>query len=325
MKRLRPVATARPCTLSIAIPGSIISNCQTRELQAYVAAQLARAAAIFRVNEVIIFSEQVDNQQSKAFDVDLYCIKQLTYLETPQYLRKLMFKLDNDLQHAGLQNPLDAPHHLRAEEESTFREGVVVPSQGQVESQKSCFVDCGLPSLVDVSTQLDIYSRVTVRILFAGGSERNTASSKKKKYRRPTVMGEVVSRSTPTEEEGTYWGYTTRLCKKGLSQVLSESPYTEDGGYDCVIGTSDKGKSLLDPDVGDLKLPSAKHILIVFGGLRGIESCILGDPALADISIAEELFDHYINTCPYQGSRTIRTEEAVLITLASLQSLINKQ
>lgn len=36
-------------------------------------------------------------------------------------------------------------------------------------------------------------------------------------------------------------------------------------------------------------------------------------------SDSSELFDMWVNTCPGQGSRTIRTEEAVLITLARLR------
>ena len=35
-----------------------------------------------------------------------------------------------------------------------------------------------------------------------------------------------------------------------------------------------------------------------------------------------KLFDIYLNTCPNQGSRTIRTEEAVLITLSALRPKI---
>ena len=31
------------------------------------------------------------------------------------------------------------------------------------------------------------------------------------------------------------------------------------------------------------------------------------------------LFDHYLNLCPGQGSRTIRTEEALLVGLTALQ------
>ena len=36
-------------------------------------------------------------------------------------------------------------------------------------------------------------------------------------------------------------------------------------------------------------------------------------------SESSALFDMWANTCPGQGSRTIRTEEAVLITLARLR------
>ena len=36
-------------------------------------------------------------------------------------------------------------------------------------------------------------------------------------------------------------------------------------------------------------------------------------------SESSALFDLWVNTCPGQGSRTIRTEEAVLITLARLR------
>ena len=35
---------------------------------------------------------------------------------------------------------------------------------------------------------------------------------------------------------------------------------------------------------------------------------------------ASLLFNHYINVLPTQGSRTIRTEEAVLITLSGLRT-----
>ena len=49
------------------------------------------------------------------------------------------------------------------------------------------------------------------------------------------------------------------------------------------------------------------HLLLVFGGLKGLESCLESDESLQETDI-ELLFDHYVNTCPGQGSRTIRTE-----------------
>ena len=50
------------------------------------------------------------------------------------------------------------------------------------------------------------------------------------------------------------------------------------------------------------------HLLIVFGGLKGLEYSLECDDSLKigkDVSL---LFHHYLNTCPSQGSRTIRTE-----------------
>jgi predicted SPOUT superfamily RNA methylase MTH1 len=38
-------------------------------------------------------------------------------------------------------------------------------------------------------------------------------------------------------------------------------------------------------------------------------------------SKTKELFDHWINVLPNQGSRTIRTDEAVFIALTSLRGI----
>jgi len=95
------------------------------------------------------------------------------------------------------------------------------------------------------------------------------------------------------------------------------------GGYDLTIGTSERGHATVDDD--GFTLPSFKHLLIVLGGVAGLEACVevekgLGVPAKK----TSELFDLWLNICPNQGSRTIRTEEAVLITLARLKPHILK-
>lgn len=85
--------------------------------------------------------------------------------------------------------------------------------------------------------------------------------------------------------------------------------------YDLLIGTSDKGDSILEKQKESL---SYDHAIIVFGGLLGLETALESDDNLTadDPSL---LFDEYLNTIPNQGSRTIRTEEAILISLAVLQ------
>lgn len=45
----------------------------------------------------------------------------------------------------------------------------------------------------------------------------------------------------------------------------------------------------------------------MFGGLQGLEAGVDADPNL-EVAEPSVLFDLYVNTCPNQGSRTIRTE-----------------
>ena len=82
------------------------------------------------------------------------------------------------------------------------------------------------------------------------------------------------------------------------------------------IGTSEKGVGVEEVAVGRFE-----HLLVVFGGVGGLEAALEGDAKLTAASPAE-LFQHYVNVCPEQGSRTIRTEEALLVALATLRPAI---
>lgn len=126
--------------------------------------------------------------------------------------------------------------------------------------------------------------------------------------------GQIVPPSQPREELGVYWGYNVRLASS-LSNVFAKSPYQE--GYDLTVGTSDKGTPVDKCDAADFA--GFKHVLVVFGGVAGLESALESDDNL-NINDVSLLFDKYLNTCPNQGSRTIRTEEAILISLALIKS-----
>ncbi len=56
----------------------------------------------------------------------------------------------------------------------------------------------------------------------------------------------------------------------------------------------------------------SRHLLVVFGGVQGLETSLDADPALT-VEEPRLLFDHYLNTCPGQGSRTIRTEVGLCV------------
>ncbi|KAJ2952250.1 hypothetical protein O0L34_g4527 [Tuta absoluta] len=297
-------------TVSIAVPGSILENAQSAELRTYLAGQIARAACVFCVDEVVVYDDigdKLDTKKSKLEDVDglkvarkscVQLARILQYLECPQYLRKHFFPIHKDLEFAGLLNPLDAPHHLRQSNDFQFREGITMNKK--VKPGRGSQVNVGL--LQDVSTDklLNPGIRVTVKMLPApeGGKK---------------LKGKIVSLSTPRAETGVYWGYTVRIANN-LSQVFTQCPYKD--GYDLTIGTSDRGTSIDELPERELKY---NHALIVFGGLHGIEAALESDEQL-NVDEPSLLFNHYINVLPNQGSRTIRTEEAIIVTMTGLRT-----
>jgi hypothetical protein len=64
-----------------------------------------------------------------------------------------------------------------------------------------------------------------------------------------------------------------------------------------------------------------RHMIVVFGGVAGLEDVVGNDPDLRTKD-TQSLFDMYLNVCPDQGSNTIRTEEAMLVTLSALRPML---
>jgi methyltransferase len=132
------------------------------------------------------------------------------------------------------------------------------------------------------------------------------------------IKGKVMSPTAPREDNGTYWGFATRLASS-IKEVFEDCPY--EGGYDLKIGTSERGSQSIEAK--GYCVPKFTHSLIVFGGIAGIEECVDADESIRlPGSESRKLFDQWVNVCPYQGSRTIRTEEAVFIALAKFSPIL---
>ncbi|KFK26174.1 hypothetical protein AALP_AA8G212400 [Arabis alpina] len=292
-------------TVTIAIAGSIIHNTQSLELATRLAGQIARAATIFRIDEVVVFdnksSSEMDSASSDSNESGAsFLVRILQYLETPQYLRKSLFPKQNDLRYVGMLPPLDAPHHLRKHEWEQYREGVTLNEKAP--NSNATMVDVGLSKNVVVDQVLSPGVRVTV----AMGTDRNL-----------DLLRQIVPSSKPRDEAGMYWGYKVRYASH-LSSVFKECPFQ--GGYDYLIGTSEHGLVISS---SELKLPAFRHLLIAFGGLAGLEESIEEDNQYKGKNV-RDAFNIYLNTCPHQGSRTIRTEEAMFISLQYFQEPINR-
>lgn len=100
-KGFRAVGKGRNYTVSVALPGSFVDNAQSRELRTYLAGQIARTAAVFSVDEIIVFDDKSSTASSRSnqnedgdsggvggrrkfSDGNTFLAKLLQYLETPQ-------------------------------------------------------------------------------------------------------------------------------------------------------------------------------------------------------------------------------------------------
>jgi len=276
--------------VSIAVPASFVSDIpHLREKTAKIGS-LARAAAIFRADEIIIFSDFPNVNQSR--DANLIAAI-LSYVETPQYLRKRLFKIEPELRYAGVLPPLRTPHHplsdkMKLLKIGEYREGVVSSL-----TREGSLVDIGVERPILVSNvRLSLDKRVTVRITELG------------KYPKAVLANRV--------EIQLYWGYRTTVSNVSFGQLLKART------FDLVIATSKRGTSF-----AEVKDKLTEHwkkscsILVAFGApSQGLYEIVARENLELD-----RLADFTVNTIPNQGVETVRTEEAVFASLAILNLL----
>lgn len=247
-----------------------------------------------------------DAEASYTADVDPchFLTHLLSYLEAPPFMRKTLFPIHPNLRLAGMLPSLDMPHHPNPIDVALpYREGVTV--DGMPPSGKGTLVEIGARTPIAVDADIPPRTRTTIHL---PDGEQGPAES--------------VHPAAPREDGGYYWGYSVRRAAS-LSAVFEESPH--EGGYDVSIGTSERGTPVSRAFPDARKTLPFKHLLVVFGGPKGIEFAAANDPQLAEMGItpnkARELFDYWVNVLPNQGSRTVRTDEAVYIALMGMRRL----
>ncbi|VUC30367.1 unnamed protein product [Clonostachys rosea] len=306
-----PRNAGRDWTVSVAIPSSILANLATADQRMSIPGRIARALSIFSVDEVVIFDDSAPATRPRASDAAAYTGDTdpchflshiFSYLEAPPFMRKALFPLHPNLRLTALLPTLDMPHHPHPKEWLEYGEGVTV--KGKTSSGTGTLVEVGLEQPVEIEEKIPPSTRVTLKF-----SEDEAEKPK------------CVHPDAPRTEGGYYWGYNVRKCGS-LSAVFTESPY--ENGYDISIGTSERGTPAARAFPYGKKV-IFKHLLIVFGGHRGLEYASMNDEDLAGMDVqgpkTKELFDHWLNVLPDQGSRAIRTEEAVLIALTALRHI----
>jgi predicted SPOUT superfamily RNA methylase MTH1 len=195
--------------------------------------------------------------------------------------------LDEDLQFVGILSPVDAPHHVRVNDRCKYREGIVLDKIGPTGG--SC-VNVGIgekSKTVELMDQLVLTPgvRCTVQMtdfnsLEAYPEPNHETRGGKTHPRKQYIPVKVVSPRAPTLDDGTYWGYSVRIADS-LQQAIDSCPF-EGENYDLKVGTSERGDTSLSMLVQNSKkgkkFPNFKHMIVVFGGISGIEEVSICTP-----------------------------------------------
>jgi predicted SPOUT superfamily RNA methylase MTH1 len=276
--------------LSVAIPASFVSDVPHLREKTFRIGLVGRALAIFRVDEVIVYPDFPQTDQRR--DINLIATV-LAYMETPQYLRKRLFKIQPELQYAGVLPPLRTPHHPLANRTEDlkvgeFREGVVLSC-----SKEGSQVDVGVeqPALV-ASVKLKTNTRVTVKITELGKHPKAVLANPR--------------------EIKVYWGFKVTVSKVSFGQLVKNGP------FDLVVATSRKGKPI-EVVVDELtkSWKQSSKTLVAFGApTQGLYEIVARERLRL-----EDLAHFVVNTIPKQGTETVRTEEALYASLTLLNTL----
>ena len=267
--------------ISIAIPDSSLSEEPSQLDKTMKISQIARACAIFQVKSIYIYREAAGSERDRFLMRTI-----LRYLETPQYLRRIIYRRTDELKFAGSLSPLKIPSHTQTSDpkkikSGDIREGVVVFAKG------GKYVDVGFEQLIPYYGKDDEGKRIVVQF--------------KEGYPKMSI------KQIRKEDVSQYWGYDVKEVSS-LNNLLSSWEY-------FTIFTSRKGKTIHKSQKYFEEISNA-DVLIVFGSpKRGVHE-ILGKN-LSNVGKSQTL-----NFFPDQATETVRLEEAILGTLAILNILL---
>ncbi|MDR1820006.1 MAG: RNA-binding protein [Methanobrevibacter sp.] len=323
--------------LSVFLPDSFLAETKDLKLKTSKIGIIGRALAIFNVNKAVIYKDTTENSFSNTnsdrnslnrnnssryglnrdssnrnsfnryssnrnnlnrdntdktylnrnvSDRELIS-KLLRYMDTPQYLRKNVFPIESDLKHVGILPPLRTPNHPTVENFGLgqYRQGLTVKR-----NKKGTFVDIGLDELAFCKEQL------TVNKVFS--------------FRITKIAKEILI--TPDTPNDLYWGYETTYTEKTLENSLKlVDP-------DFILLTTRYGDEVNSVfDNLKLKAINSKSIALIFGGpYNGIPENVCESIRAFKSDIVE------VNMVPSQGTETVRTEEALISTLAILNVML---
>ena len=221
------------------IPSSLTIESSDPRIKAYKVGQIARAASIFRVDEIVIYRDRDFNDAAFMRDI-------LEYANCPPYLKRHLFPISENLKFAGLIPPLKTPSHPPSKvlKVGEFRMGFL----------KGKKVDIGVDKKATIKGDLTKgeEGEVTVRI---------------------DSLNPLEVEIVDPVEVPFYWGYRVRL-RKSLFKALRDKKLDQK-----IIFTSVKGKIVDTALLEDLKTYiDEKGVVFVFGSpKKGFDEILIDE------------------------------------------------
>ena len=195
--------------LSIAIPDSSLLDESTILNKTKKISIIARACAIFKINQIFIYQDGKQNKNDSAL-----LSTSLKYLETPQYFRKEIFPKTQLLKYAGVLQPLNISSHITTSNQKMIKTGDVRDAL-IINYKGKKFLNIGTNKLIQYFGKMKSGTRIAIQI----------------KTTQPELTAKEISR----EDIKDYWGYSVKE-RANLLSILS----TWKGK---IILTSKKGKN----------------------------------------------------------------------------------
>lgn len=290
----------RSYKLKLFLPADLVRNISTIEQKTLLLGDISRYCAIYKVDEINIY-DIPDSWKEKGYELTLI-EDVLNYQVTPQYLRKYRFERRRTLQAVGLLHPLNTPNHPVEKErlEKLLATGGIMHRQGVVvkRSGKILRVDIGLPDEIEVPGKIIHNEGDIINIM--------------------VMLKEGHIEAIP-EEKSTipfYWGYEVNILSNTLPGVLDTIRNT-----DITIATSRHGvnfrrfleeKARFSEDI--------RRSMSIFFGTRAEGLAQL----FPSIDTFHASFDHVVNCFDAPGTKTIRLEEAIPVSLAMVELLFDE-
>ena len=302
----------RKYKIFVAIPDSSLSDEKNLRDKTIKIGRLARAFSIFGINKVILYNDPTTkNMKSDRFLMNLI----LDFLNTPQYLRKLIYPLNPQLSFIGLLPPIKAPQHkkkidITEVKKEELRVGLLY-HKNSILNQKvtnKVFQHKNKIDLKYKNFEYFVEVGLDLPIPFLGKGKEGQKVIVKFIDSYPNLK---AINATKTEIENEYLGYEL-VNLNSIDEFLKKIDRKT-----FIIFTSKKGTLFKTRESQlNVTLKQFDTLLIIFGSpSKGIHE-IYPDFKTINNSM-------YLNMFPCQMTDTIRLEEAIFGTLSIFNHFLN--